>query len=76
MFNTVFCAIGMGSRERVHHLIDTSRELLAPGGILHFVHAVDWRAQLQQPVVVRLLWQPRRHDPTATFHEEPIYNLP
>ncbi|MBW9052342.1 universal stress protein [Rhizobium mesosinicum] len=41
MFNTVVCAIGMGSRERVHHLIDTSRELLAPGGALHFVHAVD-----------------------------------
>lgn len=195
MFNTVVCAIGMGSRARVHHLIDTSRELLAPGGVLHFVHAVDrfpslseaspdawatgviaeaerklcdfaralpvspvihvrvgrpdevilavasevgadlilvaahhedildgqdlrldrrprrppcsllgpyrqdwpakearngqsraslivptpgiWlqRAQLQQPVVVPLLWQLRRHDPKATFHEEPIYYL-
>jgi nucleotide-binding universal stress UspA family protein len=41
MYDTIVCAIGLGSREKAYRLIETSRDLLAPGGTLHLVHAVE-----------------------------------
>ncbi|WP_337268896.1 universal stress protein [Oryzifoliimicrobium ureilyticus] len=41
MFSTIVCAIGLGSRKKIEHLVQTSARLLAPGGTLHLVHAVD-----------------------------------
>jgi nucleotide-binding universal stress UspA family protein len=41
MYKTVLCAIGLGSRERAEHLLDTSKGLLANDGILHVVHVVE-----------------------------------
>lgn len=41
MYDTIVCAIGLGSRERAQKLIETSSEFLSPDGTLHLVHAVE-----------------------------------
>jgi nucleotide-binding universal stress UspA family protein len=41
MYNTVVCAIGLGSRERTQQLITAASMLVAVNGALHLVHVVD-----------------------------------
>lgn len=41
MYTRIICAIGLGSRERAEHILQTSYSLLAPGGELTVAHIVE-----------------------------------
>ncbi|HEX8048736.1 universal stress protein [Rhizobium sp.] len=41
MYKTIVCAVGLGSKERAKHLLNTAHALLDIDGALHVAHAVE-----------------------------------